>query len=98
MEVNVNREGQSWAPHREILDDREGSAQEILQKGPQPLVWCVHLCQLLLFRQKEGRGMTDVRGREGRAAEEQEQSDGMHEVPEHGGLTSILCWYNPLGK
>lgn len=43
--------------------------------------------------------MTGVRGRGGRAAEEQEQSDGMHEVPEPGGLTSILVWwYNHLGK
>lgn len=100
MEVDVNREGQSWGPHREVLDDREGSAQEILasKKAPRLLVWRVHLCQLLLFRQKEGRGMSGVRGREVSAAEEQEKSDGMHEVPEHGGLTSILCWYNPLGK
>lgn len=101
VEVDVNREGQSWGPHREVLDDREASAQEILTSKMvlRPLVWHVHLCQLLLFEQKEGRGMTGVRGREGRTAEEQEQSDGMHEVPEHGGLTSILvCWYNPLGK
>lgn len=55
VEVNVNGEGQSWAPHREVLNDREGSAQEILRskKVPRPLVCHVHLCQLLLFRQKE---------------------------------------------
>lgn len=63
VEVNVNRKRQSWASHREVLDDREGSAQGILVSKK--------VISANSFLQEE-RVMTGVRGREGRAAEEQE--------------------------